>query len=212
MSFELFLADTPRFLATHVLLSPASVTPPGTSVHRQSGVFRMRFRKGSAAGTRLADNSPCEVYSLERPDAWNSALPEFKAYFCFYEADEFHMLVVDRSADLMFTPRMDGCSFGVGSATDTGARLVGHVNVSRTENTPEGQRQQTRTQKEMLREAMPGASIMSPKQYMPFGSGQAGTTVGVRSRDSGQWSFYTQVWKRVASTYQLCDPPVIRFA
>jgi hypothetical protein len=212
MSFDLFMSDTPRFLATHVLLSPASLTPSGTSVHRQSGVFRVRFRKGGAPATRLADNAPCDVYSLERPDAWNTALPEFKAYFCFYEPDEFHMLVVDRYADLMFTPRMDGCSFGVGSATDTGARLVGHVNVSRTENTAEGQRQQTRTQKEMLREAMPGASIMSPKQYMPFGSGQAGTTVGVRDPGSGQWSFYTQVWKRVSSSYQLCDPAVIRFA
>ena len=40
----------------------------------------------------------------------------------------------------------------------------------------------------------------------------AGTTVGVRDPGSGQWRFYTQVWKRVSSSYQLCDPPVIRFA
>jgi hypothetical protein len=51
-------------------------------------------------------------------------------------------------------------------------------------------------------------AIMGSSGYMPADSGQAGTTFGVRNTGTGQWNFYTQIWKRVSSTYQLVSAPV----
>jgi len=198
-----FVNHTQQFMADNIVLPPARASQ-SDSIHQQSGVYTMRLIKSARQGTKVSNGSVCDIYRLEKPDAWNGANAEgdFVGYFCYYETDEVHLLVVDKDADLMFTPTMNGCSFGVGAANAKGARMVGHANVSRVDSTAHGFNGQVNTQNAQLTSAMPHGTIMDSHAYTPFGTGQSGTTFGIRNSGTGTWGFFTQVWKREGTTYQ----------
>ncbi len=210
MDFDAFLNDTANFMTRNIVLPPPRCTPIIHDAPKwqksagQSGVFTMSLTDLKKQGSRLADKQPCDILKIEQSS--DPKAKTFKMYFCYYEPDEVHLLVVDKGANLMFTPTMNGCSFGVGSEAKGGARMVGHVNESREEATEKGAIKQAENQQAMLTAALFASkpSIMGPETYTPFGSGLSGTTFGVRDAKTDSWSFYTQVWKRVsASEYYL---------
>jgi hypothetical protein len=202
MSLETFLATPRTFLNGNIVLPPARAKQELKS-HPQrnqvSGVFEFAFIPSEQSGTILS-NGLCPVFRVEAADAYNTKHPRFRAYFCFFEDGELHMLVVDSSASLMFTPTMNGCSFGVGSATESGARIVGHANVLRTSSTPQGIQQQETEQAKALNAAFSNPSIIGSSQYIT-GEGVCGTTLGIRTGKN--WSFCTQSWKRSGPNYTL---------
>lgn len=200
------------FLENNILISQGGMAADPNARQEQSGKFSARVRVKPAAGIRMASNTPCDQYLIERADSYNTDLEGLDVYFCYYAPDETHMMVVDDQADLMLTPTMNGCSFGVGSPASNGARLVGHANVSRNANTQQGAALQASSQDRLLRSAMNDVLLMSPDQYAPFGSGASGTTIGVRNAGSGRWSFYTQTWRRAGTIYSLQVPAVVQFA
>jgi hypothetical protein len=53
---------------------------------------------------------------------------EIRGYWCPYRAEDCLGTMVGNEADYMFTATMNGCSFGVGSATSDGSRAVYHAN------------------------------------------------------------------------------------
>jgi hypothetical protein len=162
----------------------------------------------------MSDNSAVDRYTFERLDKYNTNLPRMKVYYCPYNGGEIHMIVLGGSADLMITPTMDGCSFGVGSATSEKYRLVGHVNVTRPPSAENPSAVAIHEQDEMLRSAMPGGSILSGTDYRAFGTAECGTTIGIRNHASGDWRFYVQNWNRPTGTtqYYLRNPPFRQFA
>lgn len=201
MSIQAFLQDPVAFMTHTIVLPPPSATP------NPRGLCELRFRVSDKKGTNLGTGQPCDIVALDKSDNWNTGLPSFEAFFCPYNDDALHLLVVDAAANLMFTPTMNGCSFGVGSATTEGPRLVGHVNVSRTIASQLGADAQELSQANQLHAAVHGARVLGSSQYTPFGSGQSGTTFGVRNQLTNKWKFYRQVWKSVSGSYQLVTAP-----
>jgi hypothetical protein len=130
------------------------------------------------------------------------------AYWCNYGQDEQFRIMVAGAANFMFTTTMDGCTFGIGSATATGARLVSHINMSW-----EGAQAHT-AQRGVLRHQGMAQHIVDPDRYMRTQHvpqalpGQIkATTVGVRDA-AGHWTFRYQQYYRpgaefAASTFVL---------
>jgi hypothetical protein len=121
---------------------------------------------------------------------------EDHAYRCHYSSDSTFSLTLESGGDLylMVTPAMNGCSFGVGSPTNSGARTVAHSNVSRTANTSQCTQRRGIAQATNLTVAIkdPNPSIIGPTDYVR--DKVFGTTVGVWN--GNQWKFFMQVWKR----------------
>jgi len=98
---------------------------------------------------------------------------------------------------MMFTTAMDGCSFGIGSATPSGARMVYHSNLasmgSASAPTQQGDAQNT-TLSLVLGSTL--GHIFGPNDYRSSDGGglQRSTTVGLRALNTGQWHFFSQVY------------------
>ncbi len=120
--------------------------------------------------------------------------PTFNAIWCPYESGALRQVQLTNAANLMFTAKMDGCTFGVGSEAPNGDRMVCHVNLG-------GQGQQ---QADMLAGAtspLAGDADMhylGPGAYRFYGSESAytqATTYGVRDTGTGKWQIWSQVCK-----------------
>lgn len=196
-----FVANPRQFLRHNILRSlwaGSAVTNPVRSV---------KFDLKPFQGTDLATGNQIPVYDVvplsmtaaiaawTTPGALNTTyLP---VYFCPYGDDEMHSIVVDQAADFMFTTNMDGCSFGVGSATPTGARRVAHVNLR-------SQAHAHAAQRGTLHLGALTDAIVDPERYMKsshvptanYGEIKA-TTIGVRNTGNGQWRFYYQQFRMV---------------
>jgi hypothetical protein len=53
----------------------------------------------------------------------------FKIYWCQYKKDAVFTVSLHKAAYVMFTPKMNGCTFAVGMPTPEGNIIVGHANV-----------------------------------------------------------------------------------
>ena len=191
-----FLADPKTFMASNVVIPPG---PPSNQTIKGtgSGIFQFAFDKSGVVASK--GGGTCPIYRIDKPDAYNTSKPRFMAYYCHYDSDHTFDLVVDDKMNLMLTPKMDGCSFGVGSETDTGARLVVHSNVSRTASSREGIVKQGTDQAQKINEIITDPTkIFGPGDYLD--DNIKGTTVGFRA--GGHWSFFMQRWKFISpSTY-----------
>ncbi|MET0307540.1 MAG: hypothetical protein ABW023_02435 [Sphingomonas sp.] len=143
-------------------------------------------------------NKPGTVFELYITKTVHSAAkPALRAYFCPYENDKSFFIMLGNDADYMFTPKMDGCSFGIGSQAN-GACRVGHVNFVnlQTEWKSEGEDvardRMYQAQRQFLgnRLGVDATRVIDPSEYRGAGLTQAATTFGVRG--AGQvWSFKT---------------------
>jgi hypothetical protein len=206
-----FLGDPKTFMASNIVLPPGSplagwdINPDSGHQFQVkangSGLFQFSFEKVTKTGKR-GNNEDCPIFSIGTPDKYTDA-PRFNAYYCHYDTEETFDLMLSPGGDvhLMLTPKMDGCSFGVGSETSSGGRRVAHANVSRTASTPEGIKEQGVTQASNLGKVIDKPKIIGPEDYV--GPDVAGTTVGVWG--GGHWSFFMQVWKRPTSTDYILD-------
>lgn len=193
-----FLADPKAFMANNIVLppmSPSNAMIKGTG----SGIFQFSWAKSDKVGTK--GTAQCAIYRVGNTDAYNTGDPRFMAYYCHYSTDSTYDLVVSDAMNLMLTPAMNGCSFGVGSPGSNGARRVAHANVSRTESSAQGITAQGVTQAQNIGTIIPNATIIGPDDYVA--PDVFGTTVGVRN--GSQWSFFMQKWKRPTSSTYILD-------
>ncbi|MBX7132680.1 MAG: hypothetical protein K1X67_08405 [Fimbriimonadaceae bacterium] len=144
-----FVADPKHFLRNNILRCRGTMPAGVTSIRS------FKFQAMHYTGTKLSDGRAIPVYELvpivdqgERirlrgnPAAANRDY--LNAYWCPYFQDSYHAITVDSAADFMFTPNMDGCSFGVGSDTPSGARRVAHINLASQPNSRNLQNQTLR--------------------------------------------------------------------
>jgi hypothetical protein len=203
-----FPPNTLSFMQNNVVA--IGFKPPANKCNRPgiSGLFDMAlFKLGTA---ERQDGKPAmPKWLLDVPGAWKLSekpgtggvdeIYEFTGYWCHYEENKTHSCTVANDAAVMFTSRMDRCSFGVapvnvGSDTPSGARLVAHSNVAATYDV--GQQKQ----KELLEGVLgKSPSLLEPTQYTPPSSEQASTTIGFRI--GNDWEFYSQVYIRRRSKY-----------
>lgn len=167
--------------------------------------FAFKFNRHSYNGTDLRTGNVIPSYALmpltqpERINARNNPAGKnvdyFEAYWCPYADDAQHSVFVGRDADFMFTVNMDGCTFGVGSANNTGGRLVAHINMR-------SQAQSHDKQGAVLRGQGLNRHMVDPDTYMQSshvpnaipGEIKA-TTLGIRNGANGGWNFYYQQYR-----------------
>ena len=186
---ESFLNDPKTFMASNIVLPPQRVDTPDTK-RPGSGIFQFSFLKAAAQADK-------PIYRIDNPSEWNrDSGPRFMAYYCQYKSDRMYTLVLGDEMDIMLTPTMNGCSFGVGSEGSNGSRVVAHANVSRQTSTPDGITQQGVTQAELIGTKFSPQTVFGPNDYLD--NDVYGTTVGVRR--NGHWAFFMQRWFRTTNT------------
>lgn len=188
----LFLSDPVTFLENNVIV----VGWEGHGRDKLTGeTVEMTFvQKGAQHGIAKKLGRDLGLYFIV-PKGAVASMPgvtadprTFNVYFCDYQQNNTFGITVSNRADYMFTATMDGCTLGIGCAAPDGARLVYHANVGGNED----------KQRTVLGLTM-GASLQStfgPSNYrMEYGLGVLkSTTLGIRSRTTSQWSFYSQVY------------------
>jgi hypothetical protein len=121
----------------------------------------------------------------------------FLAYWCPYESNDCKLAWLGSAADFMFTAKMDGCTFAVGSAAPSGERMVAHANVG-----GKGAEQLDKIRGKVAFKRDQGMKTLAPSAYS-FGGKDAltgtnwkiqATTFGIRLAN-GTWKFYCQTIK-----------------
>ena len=191
-----------------------------------AGLVRLKLQKATVPG-KIIDSKgkkigDCNIYELKEGDSGKDSI---NAYWCPYDNNSVHSVTVHNKADFMFTPRMNGCSFGVSSPSKDGAVRVAHANTQDNKELdqiekamqkldytkgipPEMNRlrflqqvAQQKAQKGQLSTELDGdlAQYLSTSMYQNLEL----TTFGVRN-SSNKWSFYFQ--GRVGETLYGCFP------
>ena len=141
---------------------------------RKSGLFRQ---------VKAADVYTLLPYNDQYP---HSAL---QAYWCGYKDNSAQFQKVGSAANLMFTHTMTGCTFAVGSATPTGARLVGHFNIQINQEASESDMHSAAKQIFGSK-----AKLLEKSKYKAGDNEIRVTTFGFRK--GGQWKFYYQRYRQ----------------
>ena len=201
----------------------------GPEAFMAANVVKMNVIKGGlrAAGSKAevkhwafteynnpVDNLPgANVYVLQ--DVAVDAPGAFRAYYCPFALDDWQYSMLGNDALFMFTDRMNGCTFGVGSqgAGLAGKVLVCHLNMVSTSSTggtaASGEQQQAKVQRGIFVGKMkklgagPG-QIMEPPTYMGGAADQPGkkmaTTFGFHARNN-PWTFKSLAYRQAGSTH-----------
>jgi hypothetical protein len=157
------------------------------------GVHAMGAREGYYVGTTNLDyagqnqaGDPMRIVTVaNQPDLDDT----FNAYWCPYSSQAARASVLSNAASWMFTAKMDGCTFGVGSPAGDGSRYVAHVNAGGIGN----------TQMAMLRglsmfAADDGLASLEPNAYRGIVPGDVkATTFGILVHGN-QWRVYSQLY------------------
>ena len=193
-----FVADPIAFLRANVLQSFWTGSPV-------KPVRSLRFHQAALQGTRLDDGANIPAYQIIpisdqgdlirlRGDQGARNRDYLNAYFCPYGDNQTCAITVASAADFMFTTNMDGCTFGIGSDTPTGARRVAHANV-------QGMGQGNRAvQLDNLALEGTNDTIVNPDRYRDSrrargAAGISATTIGIRDTNTGKWRFVYQQWQ-----------------
>jgi len=124
------------------------------------------------------------IYSLVPTGRGGTGMVE--VYWCPYKDNTLCNTTVGNAANLMFTAGMNGCTFGIGSATPDGTRRVAHINLKTQQNMREKQRF-------MMGQLKYDDGLVDPDIYMLEGNDPViVTVVGVRNPKTSQWAFYYQ--------------------
>lgn len=164
--------------------------------------FAFKFNRHPYDGTDLRTGNAIPSYSLmpltqqeritARSNPASKNVDYLEAYWCSYADNAQHSVFVDQAANFMFTVEMDGCTFGVGSATPTGGRRVAHINMRSQNNSHEKQSTVLTGQGLNQHTVVPDKYMKS--SHVPnavIGEIKA-TTLGIRNSANGGWNFYYQ--------------------
>ena len=125
-----------------------------------------------------------------------------KAYICPYGTNSTKDKMLGRDADVMFTPTLSGCTFGVGSPNNDGGVRVAHSNAMSWAEQEEGGQMnyepQIRAQLAGLQHADIADRVLAPEQYnynaakgyRARGNIFMSATMGLRI--GGVWEFWYQ--------------------
>ncbi len=179
---DIFLDDVVDFMSNNIVVTPetgGSLTTDGIkwfTLTKLAGTARSADRPGAAISCYLAHPT----------NTGGSGV--FECYWCPYEEGSLRTTKVGNLANIMLTAPMNGCSFGIGSATKDGSRLVGHSNMK-------GQPGARDQQNKALRLVRMNEALVDPNIYMNIAGNDPVlvTTFGVRDPKTRNWSFYYQL-------------------
>ena len=220
MSLDQDFCDSPyQFMKKHIVivkLSDGFQKPRGNEV--TAFVVKYPF-DAQIENPPVPDSQVCFLHLTEDPGAPAPPRHTRKVYWCHYEYDSCHGTVLGRKHVYMFTPQMDGCTFGAGSQTSDGITRVAHCNAGEfgrqhlTGGNLVGSLQvQAHKQVETLdatfaRKQVALGRIVSPFGYLKGDDGidfrSKATTFG-RRNEYDQWKFYTQTYRTAAGKFIHC--------
>lgn len=217
MSADLFKADPLQFMREHVILPDLvedQETNPGDSAVR-------RFTLEEAPAFQVTNLQNAKVYRLLDIPYGPTRDEYLSAYWCPYRANHQLGAMLEQDATYMFTAVMDGCSFGIGSATPDGSRAVFHANSAtvgdqargtdptKQKKVQKGLKAQTKHQAKVLSHMhIAGGNVIDPSFY-GGGLEQTGgaytvkfksTTFGLRTNTG--WTFYTLKYRRAGRSIE----------
>jgi hypothetical protein len=197
-----FHSDPLQFMRDNIVIVPQS---GDTSVVLKTGIQKVCFYwypkgGGNTGFKRDKQRTEMDVFYIGIPGKTAPTQvtdgQEFAVYFCPYESNAYHGVVLGNECSYMLTTQMDGCSLGVGSRTNNGEVLVFHANAAAGNK---NQASMQKAQKALLKTAFlnEGASILgtlAPSNYLNSkrGTNYASTTFGLRDAGNRKWSFYAQ--------------------
>jgi hypothetical protein len=121
----------------------------------------------------------------------------FMGYWCPYQNNALKSTMVWKEGNALFTDKMDGCTFGVGSVGPQGAVRVCHVNENQYQVSSNDTAAMEQAQHdEALADLGSGAKLFEPAQYRRKGGEAkklAATTFGIRDSKTNTWAFYAQL-------------------
>jgi hypothetical protein len=178
--------------------------------------------QNAKTGSCTYDGAPMELivvvpladFNRERDYKGLQRCDPFKAYICPFQNNQALGVMVSGGADFVFTDPMNGCSFGVGSRTNDGARLVYHANSLTLHNKPENEGlSQAEKQAKMINKKLgkldSAAELMFQPEDYRGGIGELSSSmVGIRDPAKNVWSFYAQIYRTVSMSplrYELVE-------
>ena len=179
---------------------------PASNSEDNNGPIRI---KATAADTAFYEciGKRGTVPVIQLTDGTNRGVTDvFWAYWCPYDQDRFGYTTLGNNADFMFTPTMDGCSFGIGQAGADGSVMVGHINSTRFEkkgDTSDMERNQRVSLEIGLRSGRKKPVIFEPSDYRYRKKARevSATTFGIR--EGGRWKFYAHRWVKSYSGFMI---------
>jgi hypothetical protein len=187
-----FFDDPARFASKTVILTAYT-----NAVGRAAGGqvrFAMLRTDDYTAKTFHGDDIPVFVVV----DGTGYGDGAFDGYWCPYEQDSVKSTTVWRHGNALFTDKMDGCTFGVGSVGANGAVRVCHVNQSQYQvSSADTALMEQHQHDDALAELGVGATLLEPSKYrrkQAENEKVAATTFGVRDKNTNTWSFYAQLY------------------
>lgn len=151
-----------------------------------------RARDGTIIDVMSISNMPCV--------AGNDT---FDSYWCPFVGNDCKLAWLGGGASYMFTAKMDGCTFAMGSAAPNGNRMVAHANLG---GKGSAQLDQIKGQIAFSNDANMRYLGPSAYRFADTTGGTEATTFGLRLA-TGQWKFYSQVVliDKIAKTMRLVD-------
>jgi len=183
-----FVADPVAFMTNNIV----EVTAPDPSSLPQNGTVRLSLHQRAIMLMNKPGGGYFDLFVTQDPN--KTALD---AYFCPYANDKSYFITLGNAANYMFTPKMDGCAFGIGTQAN-GACRVGHVNLTNLQtdwkdsglDVATDRMYQAQRNLLMNRLGVGMDRIVDPSDYRGPTRTDAATTFGVRN-NQGVWSFRT---------------------
>jgi hypothetical protein len=191
-----FYADPAAFLQTNIVRVSAIGLGPG---ERKSTPIRVQITQSISA---TLDGGGGAVYNMGRAAAGADNTNSLECFFCRYAQNETRFATLTNAATYMFTPQMDGCTFGIGHKA-SGALIVGHSNAAQIGKDWEDQGidkargRQRQSQHTQLQSRMQwNGQFVRPEDYMTdvAGNTDLATTFGVRG--PAGWSFFVARYRK----------------
>lgn len=161
---EEFQRDPLNFIRTHAIIPAHNVCEIGGN-RIITGRFTLSDSRADGGGMA---RTVLVLKMVERPASGGFSFRNmfakregFDAYWLAYDEDDVNRTFLGTAAKYMFTAKLTGCSFGIGTRTANGGVLVSHANAATsgqqeeqtTGSVARAQRWQTRIQSLMLKDA-----------------------------------------------------------
>jgi hypothetical protein len=188
------------FFKNPVSFALSAVLIPGytdMTVRQTGGIGRMALVPSEGYTAKRFHGEPIPVYVISDGRQFEDG--GFDAYWCPYDNNSVTSVTVRKHANAMFTDRMDGCTFGVGSMSKDGSVLVTHVNQNQFEEPGDTSKMESEQRRLALKEVGPGGRLFEPVNYRrkPGETEKLeSTTFGVGNWKTKTWSFYAQLLER----------------
>lgn len=193
---DAFCANPERFMENNSVLIPEATVPSDT----KAGIQYFQCFSGAATISNKPNGKVCYLKLATENDK-----PALPAYWCPYEQNGLKSVMLADDALFAFTPTMNGCSLGLGSANGA-SQMMHHVNAAaigkewESVSESEGRARQAMSQFNQLRHSKNCDFILGPNDYRQGDNTINSTTFAVQAL-SRPWIIKTLTYRKTGNSY-----------